>query len=63
MKGIEYIALRRLSTKENVTLALPGETCQHVPDASLPSLLASGKIRPIDREAEMADCEPAKEQS
>lgn len=61
MNGHDYIAVRRLSTRDDTTLALPGETCERIPVASLPALLASGKIRPIDREAELADTEPAKE--
>lgn len=46
MKGADYIALRRLSTKDDRTLAMPGETCERVPESSLPWLLASGKIAP-----------------
>jgi hypothetical protein len=45
--GFGYRALRRLSTKDNVTLAHEGETCEHVPASSLPALLRSGKIVPI----------------
>lgn len=50
LKGKDYIALRRLSTKDDQTLAVPGETCERVPASSLPSLLASGKIRIADAE-------------
>lgn len=46
MNGRDYIALRRLSTKADVTLAAVGETCERVPASSLPGLLASGKIMP-----------------
>lgn len=48
MTGKDFIALRRLSTKADETLALPGETCERVPDTSLPALLASGKIRAVE---------------
>ncbi len=44
MKGQEYVAIRRLSTKADATLADVGETCERVPVESLPMLLASGKI-------------------
>lgn len=46
MNGRHFIALRRLSTKDDTTLAVPGETCERVPVSSLPGLLASGKIVP-----------------
>lgn len=50
MKGKDYRALRRLSTKDNKTLAEVGETCERVPVQSLAPLLASGKIElAIDR--------------
>jgi len=44
MNGADYIALRRLSTTDDQTLALVGESCARVPASSLPGLLASGKI-------------------
>lgn len=43
--GSDYIAVVRLSTKGNRTLALPGESCEDVPTVSLAWLLRSGKIR------------------
>lgn len=46
MNGADYVALRRLSTKDDITLAVPGEACERVPASSLPGLLASGKIAP-----------------
>jgi hypothetical protein len=46
MNGKDYRALRRLSTRDDVTLAHVGETCERVPASSLPGLLASGKIEP-----------------
>jgi hypothetical protein len=46
LKGKDFIALRRLSTKDDRTLAVVGETCENVPVASLAPLLASGKIAP-----------------
>lgn len=42
--GKDYRALRRLADVENATLADVGETCEHVPSASLDALRASGKI-------------------
>jgi hypothetical protein len=30
--GAGYTALKRISNRENQTLALPGETCERVPD-------------------------------
>lgn len=46
LDGRTYVALRRLSTKADETLAEVGETCERVPASSLPWLLASGKIAP-----------------
>lgn len=60
MNGKEYVALRRLSTNDDATLALVGETCERVPVSSLPGLLASGKIalvpvhEPIAKKAPVA---------
>lgn len=52
LHGKDYRALRRLSDKDNVTLAEVGETCERVPVSSLAGLLASGKIeRAIQRRA------------
>lgn len=47
MTGAEYRATVRLSTKDDVTLAEPGETCERVPDASLAWLLTQGLIEPV----------------
>ena len=48
MNGKDFIALRRLSDKDDNTLADVGETCERVPAVSLPSLLANGsKIEPV----------------
>ena len=44
MNGADYIAVVRLSTKANDTLALPGETCERVPASSLSWLVAQGLI-------------------
>jgi hypothetical protein len=44
-RGAEYIATVRLSTKANETLALPGDACGRVPDASLDWLERAGKIK------------------
>ena len=43
--GSDYVAMVRLSTKDNRTLALPGEGCDNVPVVSLEWLLRSGKIK------------------
>lgn len=48
MDGKGYRARVRLSTKDDQTLAEPGETCERVPVASLAALLASRKIEPAD---------------
>lgn len=44
MSGGDFVAVVRLSTKANVTLALPGETCERVPAASLEWLERGGRI-------------------
>lgn len=49
MNGKDYVALRRLSNAADDTLADVGESCEQVPAASLPALLASGKIALKDR--------------
>ncbi len=43
--GSDYVATVRLSTKDNRTIALPGEGCDNVPTVSLEWLLRSGKIK------------------
>lgn len=47
LDGADYRARVRLSTKDDETLARPGETCERVPVSSLPGLLASRKIEPL----------------
>ena len=49
LRGEDFRALRRLSTRDNLTLANVGDSCARVPVASLPALLASGKIVPFNR--------------
>jgi len=44
LDGANYRAVRRLSTKDNETLAHVGESCARVPADSLPALVASGEI-------------------
>lgn len=39
MSGGNYIAMVRLTTKGRDVLAMPGETCERVPESSLPFLL------------------------
>lgn len=46
LSGKEFVALTRLSTKDDETLALAGETCERVPAASLALLAHTGKIAP-----------------
>jgi hypothetical protein len=48
LNGKHFRARVRLSTKDDETLAEAGETCERVPVASLPGLLASERIEPID---------------
>ncbi len=48
LNGADYRALRRLSNKDNDTLADVGQTCELVPTTSLPALLASGKIAHLE---------------
>jgi hypothetical protein len=58
LHGADYRAVRRLSTRDNVTLAEAGETCARVPVESLAPLLASGHIEPVTaalREAAWTD--------
>lgn len=54
LHGKDFIALRRLSTRDNTTIAEVGQTCERVPAApggtvseALQRLLASGKIAPV----------------
>ena len=47
MTGAYYVARARLSDKAGETLADVGETCDRVPDSSLPWLLESGLIEPF----------------
>ncbi|HXG56677.1 MAG TPA: hypothetical protein VNJ03_14970 [Vicinamibacterales bacterium] len=47
MKGSDYVARVRLSDAENKTLALPGKTCEKVPESSLPWLLKQKMVERI----------------
>jgi hypothetical protein len=56
LQGKDFRALRRLSTKDDVTIAEVGETCEGVPASpggtisdALEKLLASGKIAPVTK--------------
>lgn len=57
LDGADYVALVRLSTAADETLALPGETCERVPAGkhggtvsdALAKLLAAGLIAPAPR--------------
>ena len=55
MKGADYVAVRRLTLREDgdkpgkdrwTVLAEPGETCERIPQQFLADALASGDIRP-----------------
>lgn len=48
--GGQYVAQRRLSTKDNKTLAEVGDTCERVPEGSLPWLIERGWIVPKGEE-------------
>lgn len=48
--GENYVAQRRLSTKDNKTLAEVGDTCERVPEGSLPWLIERGWIVPKGEE-------------
>jgi hypothetical protein len=52
LTGKHYRALVRLSTPGNETLAEVGESCDQVPAASLPLLLASEKIALVTTSAD-----------
>lgn len=43
--GAGYVAMVRLFAKDRTVLAEPGERCDRVPEPSLTSLAARGKIR------------------
>jgi len=59
LQGTDYVAIRRLSDKDDVTLAEAGETCDRVPPESLAPLLASGHIAPVDPPDGSSDDEAA----
>jgi len=48
LQGTDFRARVRLSTKDDETLALAGNTCDRVPVSSLKGLLASGQIEPVE---------------
>lgn len=55
--GAGYVAMVRLRTKASAgdrrtVLAVPGETCERVPDSSLPWLIAQGLIVPAPQGGE-----------
>ncbi len=54
LHGKDFVALRRLSTRDDTTIAEVGDTCERVPAVpggtvteALRRLLASGKIAPV----------------
>lgn len=61
LQGKNFRALRRLSTKDNLTLAEVGETCERVPVSSLGWLLSSRKIEPVPESAPASDAVSADE--
>lgn len=58
LKGRNYVAVVRLSTKDDTTLAEPGATCERIPDTSLPWLIEQGLIVLASDAASVVD-EPA----
>lgn len=44
MNGADFVAVVRLSNRENETLALPGETCDRIPASSLAWLAEQGLV-------------------
>lgn len=57
MSGRDFVAVARISNLADDTLADVGETCERVPDQSLPWLLRDGLIVPAPAPAQ-ADPEP-----
>lgn len=62
LNGKDFVALRRLSTRDNATIADVGQTCEKVPAApggtvteALERLLASGKIAPVQKKAKKGE--------
>lgn len=55
LQGKDFRARVRLSTKADLTLAEPGETCERVATASLAGLLAGGHIELVDRAGQDLD--------
>lgn len=49
LTGSDFVAIRRISTKDNRTLAAPGEACTRVPTEALVRLEARGAIRRVER--------------
>lgn len=45
--GLDWKAAERLTTKDRQVLAEKGATCEHVPTASWPWLIAQGVMRPL----------------
>lgn len=46
--GAAYVALTRLTLKDGTVVAAIGETCERVPEVSIVSLAARGKIRRVE---------------
>lgn len=49
LSGADYVALVRISTKENETLAAVGQTCERVPAHLLELFEQRGKIKRAPR--------------
>lgn len=62
MKGSDYVAVRRLTNREGEVLAMPGATCERVPESSLSWLLDRGWIKAgeVPAAPERVDVTPAK---
>lgn len=51
LDGRAYVAGTRLTARDGVVLAAPGDTCERVNPASLPWLLERGHIAPAVEQA------------
>jgi hypothetical protein len=47
--GADFVAVIRLTNKAGEVLAMPGETCERVPEVSLAWNEAKGRIRRADK--------------
>jgi hypothetical protein len=59
MNGADYVATVRLTNKAGDVLAMPGDTCERVPDESLPWLFGQGLIATLTAWASANPASPA----